>query len=363
VRGAGFGALHLRLALQLGEPARVARALAFAACIEAMQGDPRAARVDALAGDARRLAEELGDAHAEALALASRAILANSQGRWRACLPQLDAVERLLRERCSGVAWELSTTNLMRAVSLARMGELSELAKNVTASLQAAEQRGDRYAATVLRLGEPNIIWLVQDLPDEARGECEDAIGHWSRSGFHAQHLFHAFSMGQIELYSGDGAGAWERARALWPLVERSFLLELPLLRAGLVELRGRAALAAAASATGARRKPLLAEARAAAKRIDKETISYATAAAAALRAAAAHLDGDDATAQVLLARAALAFDEVDMAMHAAIARGRRGRLVGGDEGAALVATMDAWMRRQNVSNPDRFARMILPGF
>jgi hypothetical protein len=361
VRGAGFGALHLRLALDLGEPSRVARALAFAACVDAMQGVAHTKRIEALVAHARRLAEELGDAHAEALALAAGAILAHSQGRWRGCLPAVDAVERLLRERCSGVAWELSTTNLMRAVSLARMGELSELAKNVTASLQEAEQRGDRYAATALRMGEPNIIWLVQDLPHEARGECEDAIGHWSRSGFHAQHVFHAFAMGQIELYAG--AGAWERAQALWPQVERSFLLRLPLLRAGLVELRGRAALAAAASATAARRKELLREARAAARRLERETISYAAASSAALRAAAAHLDGDDDTAQVLLARAALAFDEADMAMHAAVARGRRGHLVGGDEGRALTVTMDAWMRRQNVSNPDRFARMILPGF
>jgi tetratricopeptide (TPR) repeat protein len=358
-----FAAHHVLLALEAGEPTRVARALALDACLSAMQGKKGAARVARFTEAARRLADELGDPHARALSVAATAIAVHMQGRWRACLAGFDEAERMFREQCTGVAWELSTGNLMRAYSLARLGELSELAKNVTASLQDAEQRGDLYGSTVLRMGEPNLIWLVQDLPDEARGECEDAIGRWSQRAFHTQHSYHVHAMVQIELYAGQGEAAWQRVLAMWPRLLPSFLLRLPLPRLAMIDLRARAAVAAAAQATGARRKELLAEARRAARAVSRVDIGSAGAAAAAIRAGVAHLSGDDAGAATLLAEAAALFDREEMAMHAACARGVRGRLVGGDEGAAQLAAMDTFMRRQHIAAPDRFSRIFIPGF
>jgi hypothetical protein len=363
LRASAFAARHLLLALAAGEPSRVARALALDACLWAIQGPAGKKRANRLADEARRLADDVGDAHARGLAVAADAMSLHMQGRWRACLPAFDEAERIFREQCTGVAWELSTGNLMRAYSLARLGELSELAKNVTASLQDAEQRGDLYGSTVLRMGEPNLIWLVQDLPDEARGECEDAIARWSQRAFHVQHTYHAYAMVQIELYNGQGVAAWERVRAMWPRLEGSFILRFPLPRVANLDMRARAAVTAAAQATGAQRRELMAHARAAARMMERVDIGCAPAAAAVVRAALARLDGDDAAAAALLLQAAERFDREEMAMHAAIARGVRGRLVGGDEGRALRAAMDVWMRAQHVAAPDRFARVFVPGF
>jgi hypothetical protein len=80
-------------------------------------------------------------------------------------------------------------------------------------------------------------------------------------------------------------------------------------------------------------------------------------------RAALAHLGGDDRAAIARLGEAAEGFAAADMKMHAAFARGRRGALVGGAAGQADLEALRAWTQAQNVAAPDRFARVIAPGY
>jgi hypothetical protein len=363
IRGADFATLHLLLALKAGEPSRVARAMAFEACLTAAMGADGVARANTLAAEAERIADEVKDAHATGLAVAARAIALHMNGHWRDCLPFFDEAERIFRERCTGVAWELATGNLLRSYSLARLGELTELSKNVTQFLQEAEQRGDLYGSTVLRMGEPNLIWLAMDLPEEARSECEEGIRRWSQRGFHQQHVDFSYAMTQIDLYVGDGAAAFARVSGVWPQLEKSFTLRLDVARIVSLHLRGRAALAAAVEASGAARKELLADARRMVKALRKERARWAQPCATALRAALAHLDGDDVSAAALLAEAAAGFDEHEMRMHSASLRARRGVLVAGEEGAADREAARAWTQAQAVANPERFVRVLAPGF
>lgn len=53
----------------------------------------------------------------------------------------------------------------------------------------------------------------------------------------------------------------------------------------------------------------------------------------------------------------------VEMRLHAAIARRQLGRLLGGDEGHALVEETDQWMAGQGIKNPARMAALLAPGF
>ncbi|MCU1276745.1 MAG: ATPase/protein kinase family protein, partial [bacterium] len=363
IRGADFATRHLLLALAAGEPSRVARAMAFEACLTAAMGAKGVARANALAAEAEKIADEVNDSHATGLAVAARAIALHMNGHWRDCLPFFDEAERIFRERCTGVAWELATGNLLRSYSLARLGELTELSKNVTQYLQEAEQRGDLYGSTVLRMGEPNLIWLAMDLPDEARSECEEGIRRWSQRGFHQQHVDFSYAMTQIDLYVGDGAAAFARVSGVWPQLEKSFTLRLDVARIVNLDLRGRAAVAAAAQASPPLCKALKTEARRAADKLDKERAAWCKPHAAVIRAALAHLDGDDAAAIALLQRAADGYDEAEMRMHAAAVRGRRGALVGGEAGRADREAADAWMRAQAVANPDKLMRVLAPGF
>ena len=361
IRGADFATRHLLLALRAGEPSRVARALAFEACLTAAMGADGGSRANALAAEAEKIADEVKDAHATGLAVAARAIALHVNGHWRDCLPFFDEAERIFRERCTGVAWELATGNLLRTYSLARLGELVELSKNVTAFLQEAEQRGDLYGSTVLRMGEPNLIWLAMDLPDEARSECEGGIRRWSQRGFHQQHVDFSYAMTQIDLYVGDAAAAYARVSGVWPQLEKSLTLRQDMARIVHHDLRGRAALAAAATAAPPLRKGLVADARRMARSLAKEAASWARPHATALRAGLARLDGDEEAAARLYGEAAAGYDEHEMRMHAAAMRLRRGALVGGEAAKADREAARAWTRAQAVANPERFLGVLAP--
>jgi hypothetical protein len=50
------------------------------------------------------------------------------------------------------------------------------------------------------------------------------------------------------------------------------------------------------------------------------------------------------------------------MLMHSAVARRSLGLLMGGDAGRQLVASGDAILREEGVTNPERLAAVIAPG-
>jgi hypothetical protein len=62
------------------------------------------------------------------------------------------------------------------------------------------------------------------------------------------------------------------------------------------------------------------------------------------------------------LADAEAGLTALDMALHAAAVRRRRGGLIGGAEGRELIASADAAMRAQQIRNPARRTAMFLPG-
>ena len=142
------------------------------------------ARANALAAEAEKLADEVNDAHATGLAVAARAIALHMNGHWRDCLPFFDEAERIFRERCTGVAWELATGNLLRSYSLARLGELIELSKNVT---QSCRRRSSAAIATARRC----CAWASPTSSGwrgSARRGAQRVRGghpHWSQRGFH----------------------------------------------------------------------------------------------------------------------------------------------------------------------------------
>jgi hypothetical protein len=83
---------------------------------------------------------------------------------------------------------------------------------------------------------------------------------------------------------------------------------------------------------------------------------------ASCLRAGAAASRGRSEQALTLLAEAEAGLTGLDMALHAAAVRRRRGGVIGGAEGRALIASADAAMRAQEIRNPARLTAMFLPG-
>ena len=169
--------------------------------------------------------------------------------------------------------------------------------------------------------------------------------------------------MTNIDLYVGDGAAAYARVSGVWPQLEKSFTLRLDVARIVHLDLRGRSAVAAAAQAKEPLKKPLIADARKMVRALEKERAEWARPCAIAIRAGLAHLDGNDTDAAALYAEAAAGYDEHEMRMHASVMRGRRGALVVGGAGAADREAASSWMKAQAVANPERFMRVLAPGF
>jgi hypothetical protein len=130
-----------------------------------------------------------------------------------------------------------------------------------------------------------------------------------------------------------------------------------------MLDARARAALLAAEQTSSAQeRATLIARVHKLARLLEKERNGWAGALASLARAGAQRLGGDAAQAAVWYARAEGALEAAELHTHAAAARRRRGELLGGDEGAALVNGVDQQLSSSGVRNPPRFVDMLAPG-
>ena len=361
VSGAEFQSRHVLLALEAGEPYRVARALALEAGYMSAGGSATGERVTELIGTAGAIARRLGNPHALGLVELVAGLSATLEGRWRAGSLALDRADAIFHERCTGVAWERATAQSCAVWTLWSLGDLRELVRRVPRYLRDAEERGDRYLLTTLRSSQANAIWLVRGDPATAEREAAEAMRGWSRAGFPLRHYFDLVAQSNIGLYRGDGEAMHRRFVEHWPDLAQSMTIRIQSARVWMTYLRASAALAAAR--TSADSAALLREAERAAGKLAAERMPWVGPLAAMLRAGAHWSRGDAPEAIALLVGAVRDFEAVDMALYAAAARRRVGEIAGGDGGRAAIAAADAWMREQGVVDPERMTAMLAPGF
>ncbi len=360
VRGADFQTQHLLLALEAGEPYRVSRALAVEAGYRAASSDRGRRQAEELNRQATEIAERIGHPHALSIGLTVRSIIAFLDGHWQEAREYGERAEALLREQCTGVAWELQTAVFYLVRSLEMLGEIGVLAERLPVLLSEARARGDLWASTNLRVRLAYLTHLAADDPDTADAEVVEAISSWTNQGFHMQHYWALGSRVSIAAYRGDGLGAWALLSSEWSERSGSMLMRIQLLRIEGLLLRARTALAAAATGASGT-DDLLDVARRNARRMEREEIDWATALAGLVYAGAAAIEGDAARAAPLFEAAEATLEVKNMKLYAAAARRARGTILGGDEGAALVAAADEWMRSQRIVRPERFAGMLVP--
>lgn len=169
-RGSDFQSRHLLLALKAGEPYRVARALAMEACYSATGGGSTRARTATLVKATAALSARLQLPHALGLARYAEGVGAFLEGRFSDARAAAADAERIFRDRCTGVAWEVASAQIFHLASVGFIGDLPALSKAVRQNLREAEERGDRYASGNLRSGPGNLAWLIAgDPPRRAR--------------------------------------------------------------------------------------------------------------------------------------------------------------------------------------------------
>jgi serine/threonine protein kinase len=360
IRGADFGARQLLLALNLGERNRLARALAIEAIYASQMSGPERAR--RLLGEAGRLAEADALPHILGVVATSTGLVEYVFGNYEVARGHLERGQQHFAA-CLGAAWEISVTHLFTSICLYLEGRLADLSRRLPPLLVEADDRGDLFTATSIRLATEHIVLIAAGETTTARTSVADALSRWSQTGFQMQHRYALVATAEIDLAAGSDRDAYDRIEKRWREIEKSMLLQIRQQRIDTYGARGRAAVAAAAASEGAERKRLLGEATRHGQRLIGEELPWSAGFGKLITAAVARVAGDDAAAIADLKEALARFEATGMALHAAAARRRLGELVGGDEGRALVARAAEWMRGAGVANPDGLARMLAPGF
>jgi hypothetical protein len=247
--------------------------------------------------------------------------------------------------------------------ALMMMGHLGELASRSHAWLREAEDAGDLYGEVWAALFSGATL-LASDDVKGARDRVHAAIRRWSQDGFHFPHMLALVIETFCDLYEGRSGEAWQRLSEQWAAVEGSHILHWQFLRIFGLQLRAAAALAASREQPHAE-AVLLAAAERDAGQLEQDGASRpdSAAAAALIRAGIAARTGTPAQVIVHLDIAIAGFEAAHMVLHAACARRRKGEVIGGPAGAALVAEADRTMIDHAIVRPRQWAAVYAPGF
>ncbi len=351
-RAAAFEARAVRLALGLGDRLRVIRALVAHVNYAATEGTKVEGRTHRGIEHVRALIESEARPEARVHLAISLGLTNFFAGRFREAEPWLIDIDARIRAHAPSMGPERATAYMVRLWAIWCLGRIGELRRLVHESLRDAAHRGDRYLeATVTRFFIA--VWLAEDDPAGARAQLARLSWAPPAGGYHIQHFYELGAGAEIDIYEGKVRG--DGIPAGFAEVERSHLMRIQILRAYANWLRGRLALAAPLPA------PDEAERRAA--HLEGEGPPYARAFGRLLRAGVAVSRAAPSEAVRFLRDAVTVAEEDGFGLIAALARRRLGALLGGDEGAALVAAADAFMTGEGIRRPERIAAVYAPGF
>jgi hypothetical protein len=176
------------------------------------------------------------------------------------------------------------------------------------------------------------------------------------------QHYYHLLAQVQVDLYAGRAAQARDGLHAAMPRVRRSLFSHIESFKAITRSLLARCALGCAeADPTGG--AALIAEARREIKQLRRSGAPWSAAAATLHEAGALACEGarDGAVARLRMAIEEL--DRADLKSFATAGRRRLGEMLGGDEGAALIASARAVEAAEGIVDAEAFTRLHAPGF
>jgi hypothetical protein len=323
-------------------------------------------------GAAKRSARVLREAERLATGPGARATLglcrmmagvdAFHRGRFEDAERLIIEAEAILTEQQSASRWSLNIGRVYHVGGLIDQGKIRELCRVTRLFLDDALDRGNALAATMFRSGWSILLWLCADELEGARAAMAEATGQCLRGTFTVPHLYCLVAQVLVDLYAGASEDAYRCVEREWPALKRSKLLRVPW--GATLCFRMRAASAIAAAQVARDPEPFLDIAARQVRLLRRQQYSPISTVAWPLmfEAAMAVTRGNRQTALDRISRAADGFNEYRSAFYCAIARRRKGELLGGDEGRALIAAADAWMAGEGIVNPERLAAAFVPG-
>jgi serine/threonine protein kinase len=362
IRAADYGARHLILALDGGEPIRICRALAMEASGRAAVAVQERHEIEELVRTAERLATHSDDSYAVALARLAAGLVRMFSGQWRAAHVTLDAAEQTMRERCRGVHWELANAVAWSMNALVLSGELKEAALRVPEALREAQERADRFALMHL-LYPAAMTRIVADDPDSALRMAREFpnTGSAFSERFTGGHWGSLMASVSAHRYRGKGRLAYEAMEADYPRLEATHFLSVHVLRACTTFERGLCALSAIED--GGDEHELQRLVTTSANRLLADHPRYAPPLGHHLLACLHALRGDRQQALEQLEHAIAGLSDCQMGYLADCAKARRGALLDSEVGRELAHASAERLRDQGVVSVERCLRMTAPGF
>ena len=362
IRGADFAAQHLQLALEVGEPMRICRALALEAGNAAAVGAGSQGRMERLVRTAEQLSRHTQDPHGAALAKLAGGLVQVFSGQWRAARAMLDEAEKIFRERCRAVNWELTNTQAWSCNSLILCGDLPEAARRMPTLLREARDRSDRYAlmhliypACITRLAEHDVeeAWRMASDDSTFRGfePGRFTAGHWGR----------LISTQSVHRYRGEGRQARAFVQAEWRGLESSRFLRVHLMRVFSQFERALSFIAALDEDTN--ELDLQREAERVIRQVRGDRPGYAAPMGEYLLGCLSAVRGRLESSHAAFERAASGLEAADMGYLALCARMRSAQLAAGDSGRALAQTCLEQFHKRGIVNVTACLAMSAPGF
>lgn len=346
------------LALRAGEPSRIANFLTMhATLMEALAPGAMQRELEVARAAGAGVESEYSRVFNEAARVVGLYFAGDLQG----YVAGFGRVERMLRERCRGVAWELLTFQSVANFSRTFLGDWKLAARSVHAQVREAEQRGDLYGAATLAMALGWVRHLVADDPRAALRELDDYLGRWSSREMHYQHFYDCLTRAYVLQYMGNARGALEYVDRRWSALRRAGLLRVQVVHA-LLRATRISCLVSASYEDGAERRVLLGRARRDVAAMQASRFKPARSWGLHLLGCVALAEGDRARALALLTEAGGRMRREGYLTGPISGDLLRGELVGGERGQALVASAIAYFRGEGFRDPQRFARLFAPG-
>jgi len=348
----------LRRALTLGEPYRVARALATEATSLAGSEAPPQLKAQVALLTARKLVKEMGDPGLDAACdvadAAARFFSADMRGAFTLAMSAEGKLRALPHPPTVEIAYAQGFC-LFSSNSFAGAGDGMALYERF---VDEARARGDTFAEAMLTTGARAYLATMTGDAERVIREIEGALSAWRETEIHFLHVYKLLSLAHLDLYKYDG-NVLKRMDLLWPQLARGGLLRLRPLRPFLARVRG-AAFLATATERGHKATAAAVRKEAAAARATKHAGGQGM--AHILEAGAHLLLGREDLAVADLERANSVLEPTGMDNWRQAARYQLGRLRGGDEGRVLRASAEADMRSRGIIDPLRFADTYATG-
>jgi serine/threonine protein kinase len=349
-----------RAALRVGDPSRVARALALYAVGSSAIPVPVRSPVPEVLAACREICRETNDPYLNGLLRVAEGFLDFFRGHWRSSVQKMDEAERILARESGGVALELAMARVFLLWNLLYSGNYQELSRRAPQWAQEGNDRGDLFQTTSINMGTGPVVELIAGRSDAAMQLLDQALERWTRRYINLQHASGTYIRAWIYLYRGEPDAALAFLNLQWPALRLNLYHKLAGIRQWLYSTHGQSALAVAVTVGDP--VPLLRAAETDAKNLEQDDAEFAHALAKLIRAGCASLRGEKTSALAIMEKALAQLEALDMLMMAEAARRNLGLMMGGASGRALVERADAAMKVAGVVDPVRLSAVFVNG-